>query len=46
MEEIDGHFYYLKYPLDEADSRFDRAAGVVMTDLDRGDLHQMADERL
>jgi hypothetical protein len=32
--------------IDEADVRFDRGGDVVMTDLDRADLHQMADERL
>ena len=32
--------------IDEADIRFDRAGGVVMTNLDRGDLRAMADERL
>ena len=32
--------------IDETDIRFDRQDRVVMTDLDRGDLHQMADERL
>jgi hypothetical protein len=32
--------------IDEVDARFDRAGGVVMTNLDRADLHQMADERL
>src|SRR5262249_1307076 len=32
--------------IDRADIRYDRADGIVMTNLDRGDLHQMADERL
>jgi multidrug efflux pump subunit AcrA (membrane-fusion protein) len=32
--------------IDQADVRFDRAGGTVMTDLDRNDLRQMADERL
>jgi hypothetical protein len=32
--------------IDEADIRFDSADGVVMTNLDRGDLRQMSDERL
>ena len=32
--------------IDGQDVRYDRADGVVMTDLDRSDLHQMADERL
>jgi len=32
--------------IDESDIRFNRQDGVVMTDLDRGDLHQMADERM
>ena len=32
--------------IDEADIRFDTAGKVVMTNLDRGDLRAMADERL
>jgi hypothetical protein len=32
--------------IDQADVRYDRGDGVVMTDLDRADLRQMADERL
>jgi hypothetical protein len=32
--------------IDESDVRFNRRDGVVMIDLDRSDLHQMADERL
>jgi hypothetical protein len=32
--------------VDQADIRYDRGDGVVMTDLARNDLHQMADERL
>ena len=32
--------------IDESDIRFDRHEGVVMTNLNRGDLHQMADERM
>ena len=32
--------------IDEADIRFDRSGRVVMTNLDRSDLHLMADERL
>jgi hypothetical protein len=32
--------------IDEADIRFDRAGGVVMTNLARADLRAMADERL
>lgn len=31
--------------IDQADVRYDRADGIVMTNLDRTDLHQMADER-
>ena len=31
--------------IDAADVRFNRANGIVMTDLNRADLHQMADER-
>jgi hypothetical protein len=31
--------------IDQADVRYDRADGIVMTNLDRSDLHQMADER-
>jgi hypothetical protein len=31
--------------IDAADARFNRTDGVLMTDLDRTDLHQMADER-
>ena len=30
--------------IDESDIRFDRHEGIVMTDLNRGDLHRMADE--
>ena len=32
--------------IDSADIRYNRADGVVMTNLDRNDLHHMADERL
>jgi hypothetical protein len=32
--------------IDDADVRFDRAGGVVMTNLDRGDLRAMSDERM
>jgi hypothetical protein len=32
--------------IDRSDVRYDRADGVVMTNLDRGDLRQMADERM
>lgn len=32
--------------IDEADIRFDRGGGIVMTNLDRADLRAMADERL
>jgi hypothetical protein len=32
--------------IDSQDARFDRADGVVMTDLETSDLHHMADERL
>jgi hypothetical protein len=32
--------------IDAADARFNRSNGILMTDLDRSDLHQMADERL
>jgi hypothetical protein len=32
--------------IDRADIRYDRTDGIVMTNLDRTDLHQMADERL
>jgi hypothetical protein len=32
--------------IDQADVRYDRGDGVVMTNLDRTDLRQMADERL
>jgi hypothetical protein len=32
--------------IDRADIRYDRADGIVMTNLDRTDLHLMADERL
>ena len=32
--------------IDSADIRYNRADGIVMTDLDGGDLHRMADERL
>lgn len=31
--------------IDQADIRYDRADGIVMTNLDRSDLHQMAAER-
>ena len=31
--------------IDAADARFNRTDGVLMTDLDRTDLRQMADER-
>jgi hypothetical protein len=31
--------------IDAGDARFNRADGILMTDLDRSDLHQMADER-
>ena len=31
--------------IDAADARFNRTDGILMTDLDRADLHQMADER-
>jgi multidrug efflux pump subunit AcrA (membrane-fusion protein) len=31
--------------IDAADARFNRANGILMTDLNRADLHQMADER-
>lgn len=31
--------------IDAADARFNRADGILMTDLDRTDLHEMADER-
>lgn len=31
--------------IDAADARFNRADGILMTDLDRADLHEMADER-
>lgn len=31
--------------IDAGDARFNRADGILMTDLDRNDLHQMADER-
>jgi len=31
--------------IDAADARFNRTDGILMTDLDRTDLHQMADER-
>ena len=31
--------------IDPADVRYDRADGIVMTNLDRSDLRQMADER-
>jgi hypothetical protein len=31
--------------IDAGDARFNRASGILMTDLDRTDLHQMADER-
>lgn len=32
--------------IDSADIRYNRADGIVMTNLDAGDLHHMADERL
>jgi hypothetical protein len=32
--------------IDSADIRYNRADGIVMTNLDRGDLRHMADERL
>jgi multidrug efflux pump subunit AcrA (membrane-fusion protein) len=32
--------------IDSSDARFNRSSGILMTDLDRTDLHQMADERL
>ena len=32
--------------VDSADVRYNRADGIVMTDLEAGDLHHMADERL
>ena len=32
--------------IDTSDLRFDRAGGILMTDLDRRDLSEMADERL
>ena len=32
--------------IDQADVRYDRADGIVMTNLDRADLRHMADERL
>lgn len=32
--------------IDAADVRYNRADGIVMTNLDRNDLHHMADERL
>ena len=32
--------------IDSADIRYNRADGIVMTNLDRADLHHMADERL
>ncbi len=32
--------------IDTADIRYNRADGIVMTNLDRSDLHHMADERL
>ena len=31
--------------IDQADIRYDRSDGIVMTNLDRGDLRRMADER-
>jgi hypothetical protein len=31
--------------IDAADARFNRTDGILMTDLNRSDLHQMADER-
>ena len=32
--------------IDDADVRYDRGDGIVMTNLDRGDLRRMADETL
>ena len=32
--------------IDSADVRYNRADGIMMTDLEVGDLHHMADERL
>jgi len=32
--------------IDIADVRYNRADGIVMTNLEAGDLHRMADERL
>jgi hypothetical protein len=32
--------------IDSSDIRYNRADGIVMTNLDRGDLRHMADERL
>jgi hypothetical protein len=32
--------------IDSADIRYNRADGIVMTNLDAADLHHMADERL
>lgn len=32
--------------IDASDARFNRADGILMTDLNRSDLHEMADERL
>ena len=32
--------------IDQSDVRYDRADGIVMTNLDRADLRQMADERM
>jgi len=52
--DADGHVEGLEVSLDSgkmvwidaADARFNRADGILMTDLNRSDLHQMADERL
>jgi hypothetical protein len=32
--------------IDQSDVRFDRSENIVMTNLDRSDLHQMADQRM
>ena len=50
----DGHVEGLEVALDSGkmvwidadDARFNRSNGILMTDLNRSDLHQMADERL
>ena len=52
--DADGHVEALEVSLDSgkmvwidaADARFNRTDGILMTDLNRTDLHQMADERL